>query len=45
MKYHSTWHLFHLIMTFMTGGFWLIIWLWRGLSNSQANKRQQFERH
>lgn len=38
IKLAKTWHLFHLIMTILTGGFWLIIWLWRGLANAHDNK-------
>lgn len=38
MKYRHTAHLFHALMTFMTGGFWLIIWLACWASNEQHNK-------
>lgn len=38
MKYQHTAHLFHAIMTFVTGGFWLIIWLACWAMNEQHNK-------
>lgn len=39
MKYQHTAHIFHALMTFMTGGFWLIIWLACWASNEQHNKQ------
>lgn len=42
MRFHKTWHLLHLIMTFLTGGFWIIIWIWRALANAQANREAEF---
>lgn len=39
MKYVSTAHWFHAIMTFVTGGFWIVIWLACWASNNQENKK------
>lgn len=35
----STWHIFHLVLTLLTGGFWAIIWVVCGLSNSQKRNK------
>ena len=38
-KFKSTMHLLHFFLTICTGGLWLIVWLFCGLSNSQYNKK------
>ena len=39
MKRQHTAHFFHALMTLMTGGFWIIIWLACWASNEQENKK------
>lgn len=43
MEYKSTWHFFHLIMCFLTGGFWVVIWLICGLCNASHNRRVELQ--
>lgn len=43
MNYKQTWHGFHLIMSLLTG-FWVVIWIYCALSNSQHNKRVLFNK-
>lgn len=43
MQFKKTYHILHLIMTLLTG-FWVVIWIWRTLANSQANKEMLFKK-
>lgn len=36
-------HILHLILSIITGGLWLVIWLFVGISNSSHNNRLQGE--
>lgn len=38
MEYKYTMHWLHILMVLMTGGFWILIWIWRTLSNNQHNQ-------
>jgi hypothetical protein len=44
--FKSTWHGFHCLMTLLTMSigfpFWILIWAWCGLNNSQINKRNGY---
>lgn len=42
--YKYTSHVFHFIMSILTGGLWLWVWLIVGLSNAQHNKKIDRER-
>ncbi len=33
----QTSHILHLLLSLLTGGLWLIIWLWCGVANSSHN--------
>jgi hypothetical protein len=37
MEYKETWHGMHLILSLLTGGWWLLIWVWRALANADHN--------
>lgn len=37
MKRRNTWHVLHLVMCFLTGFLWSIIWLACAVSNSRHN--------
>ena len=39
MRYKSTSHILHLILTIVTGGFWIIIWILCALLNGQHNRK------
>ena len=39
----TTNHILHLILTFLTFGFWLIVWICIAMSNSNYNSRIQSE--
>lgn len=39
MQHKQTSHVLHLIMTFLTGGIWLLVWVWCATSNSRHNAR------
>jgi len=39
----NTWHLLHLVMTVLTGGLWLLVWLWCSFSNSGHNKKMMYK--
>lgn len=39
MRYKSTSHVLHFVLTFFTGGLWLIVWILCALNNSQSNKK------
>lgn len=41
MTYKETSHGLHFLMTLLTGGFWILVWIWRTLSNSSHNRRVQ----
>lgn len=43
MQYKSTWHFLHLVMTMLTGGFWILIWIYCALANADHNRRAAFE--
>lgn len=38
-KLRKTSHLLHFVLTLLTGGVWLLVWLLCGLMNSQHNKQ------
>lgn len=42
MKYHSTMHKTHLLLTIITGGAWFIIWVLMTLINNQKNDKMRF---
>jgi len=42
MKQRKTMHFLHLIMTFLTGGIWLLPWVWCATSNSRYNAQIAF---
>lgn len=42
--YRTTWHFLHAILTILTGGFWIIIWLCCWASNNQHNARLDRQR-
>lgn len=42
MKYTTTWHGLHLILSLFTG-VWILIWVWRGLANADKNKQMSFK--
>lgn len=44
--HHEPMHLVHLILSVLTAGFWLVIWLLAAMNASGANaqERQRFER-
>jgi hypothetical protein len=39
MQYKSCSHVGHLVMTFLTGGLWLLVWVWCAVSVSRHNKQ------
>ncbi|ANA49288.1 hypothetical protein PMW_163 [Pseudomonas phage phiPMW] len=39
MEYRHTSHFLHLIMTFLTGGFWIIPWVIFHVSNVRHNQQ------
>lgn len=39
MEYKHTSHVAHLIMSFLTGGLWIICWVWAFSSNQKHNAR------
>ena len=39
MRKKKTMHILHLILSVLTGGFWLIIWLLCGISNALENSK------
>lgn len=42
--YKETWHAVHFIVTLLTGGFWIPVWIYCTLSNNDHNRRVMFER-
>lgn len=42
--YKYTSHVFHFIMSILTGGLWLWVWLIVGLTNAQHNKKVDRQR-
>ena len=44
MEYKTTWHGLHIILTLLTGGLWLPVWVWRWLTNNQHNAAVDRER-
>ena len=44
MRFKTTWHLMHLILTILTGLIWLPIWILCALSNNAHNKKLAFEK-
>lgn len=41
--YYRTWHIFHLIMTVLTYGYWIIIWVFCILHNAWRNSRPKMQ--
>lgn len=39
----ATSHVFHLIMTFLTGGFWILIWVLCASMNSRHNQKELYK--
>ena len=42
MQFVKTWHILHLLLTLLTG-FWVVIWVWRTISNNQKNQEMLFK--
>lgn len=42
--YRTTWHFLHAILTILTGGFWIVVWLCCWASNNQYNARLDRQR-
>lgn len=42
--YHRTAHVFHLIMTILTGFLWVPIWIFCTISNNQKNQEILFRK-
>ena len=38
----STWHILHILMIFLTGGLWIIIYIWRLLANAHSNRKLEY---
>jgi len=38
----STWHILHILMIFLTGGLWIIIYIWRLLANAHSNREIEY---
>lgn len=38
----STWHILHILMIFLTGGLWVIIYIWRLLANAHSNRKLEY---
>ena len=38
----STWHILHILMIFLTGGLWVIIYIWRLLANAHSNRQIEY---
>ena len=38
----STWHILHILMIFLTGGLWIIIYIWRLLANAHSNRQIEY---
>jgi len=42
MEFVKTWHIMHLIISFLTGGWWVPVWIVVALRNNQKNKQMEF---
>ena len=38
----STWHILHILMILLTGGLWIIIYIWRLLANAHSNRKLEY---
>ena len=38
----STLHILHILMIFLTGGLWIIIYIWRLLANAHSNRKLEY---
>ena len=38
----STWHILHILMIFLTGGLWIIVYIWRLLANAHSNRKLEY---
>lgn len=38
----STWHILHILMIFLTGGLWIIIYIWRLFANAHSNRKLEY---
>ena len=38
----STLHILHILMIFLTGGIWIIIYIWRLLANAHSNRKLEY---
>jgi len=43
LQLRKTWHFLHFLLTILTGGLWLLVWVWRSLANSQHNRHVEHD--
>jgi hypothetical protein len=43
MHYKSTWHFLHIVMTLLTAGYWIPVWIICGILNASHNRRVEME--